>query len=88
MPSEQGYKFNGWKINDTLISDYRPVQVTDTITVTADWTANYISVYYYLNNSNKFKVYDSNTMNSVSSYFYETLRTGINTILNLLELLR
>lgn len=82
VPSEQGYKFNGWKINDTLISDYRPVQVTDTITVTADWTANYISVYYYLNNSNKFKVYDSNTMNSVSSYFYETLRTGINTILN------
>lgn len=80
--SEQGYTFNGWKINDTLISDYRPVQVTDTITVTADWTANYISVYYYLNNSNKFKVYDSNTMNSVSSYFYETLRTGINTILN------
>lgn len=82
VPSEQGYTFNGWKINDTLISDYRPVQVTDTITVTADWTANYISVYYYLNNSNKFKVYDSNTMNSVSSYFYETLRTGINTILN------
>ena len=77
--SEQGYTFNGWKINDTLISDYRPVQVTDTITVTADWTANYISVYYYLNNS---YAYDSNTMNSVSSYFYETLMTGINTILN------
>lgn len=81
VPSEQGYKFNGWKINDTLISDYRPVQVTDTITVTADWTANYISVYYYPSFSNKFEVYDSNTMNSVSS-FYETLKTGTNTILN------
>lgn len=81
VPSEQGYTFNGWKINDTLISDYRPVQVTDTITVTADWTANYISVYYYPSFSNKFEVYDSNTMNSVSS-FYETLKTGTNTILN------
>lgn len=81
VPSEQGYTFNGWKINDTLISDYRPVQVTDTITVTADWTANCIIVYYYPSFSNKFEVYDSNTMNSVSS-FYETLRTGTNTILN------
>lgn len=81
VPSEQGYKFNGWKINDTLISDYRPVQVTDTITVTADWTANCIIVYYYPSFSNKFEVYDSNTMNSVSS-FYETLKTGTNTILN------
>lgn len=79
--SEQGYTFNGWKINDTLISDYRPVQVTDTITVTADWTANCIIVYYYPSFSNKFEVYDSNTMNSVSS-FYETLKTGTNTILN------
>lgn len=82
VPSEQGYTFNGWKIDNSVISNYEAIQVTDTITVTADWTANYISVYYYLNNSNKFKVYDSNTMNSVSSYFYETLRTGINTILN------
>lgn len=81
VPSEQGYTFNGWKINDTLISDYRPVQVTDTITVTADWTANCIIVYYYPSFSNKFEVYDSNTMNSVSS-FYETLKTGTNTILN------
>lgn len=82
--SEQGYTFNGWKIDNSIsmIPNDEAIQVTDTITVTADWTANYISVYYYPSFSNKFEVYDSNTMNSVSSYFYETLRTGINTILN------
>lgn len=81
--SEQGYTFNGWKIDNSIsmIPNDEAIQVTDTITVTADWTANCISVLYYTNSSYKFKVYDSNTMNSVSS-FYETLKTGTNTILN------
>lgn len=83
VPSEQGYTFNGWKIDNSIsmIPNDEAIQVTDTITVTADWTANCIIVLYYPNFSNKFKVYDSNTMNSVSS-FYETLKTGTNTTLN------
>ena len=81
--SEQGYTFNGWKIDNSIsmIPNDEAIQVADTITVTADWTANCIIVYYYPSFSNKFEVYDSNTMNSVSS-FYETLKTGTNTILN------
>lgn len=79
--SEQGYTFNGWKIDNSIISNDKAIQVTDTITVTADWTTNCIIVYYYPSFSNKLEVYDSNTMNSVSS-FYEILKTGTNTTLN------